>query len=545
MRSGQPGSALRQLRALFAAGTAAARTDGELLARYAARRAESAEAAASAEDAFAALVDRHGPMVWGVCRRVLGDAHEAEDAFQATFLILARKAGSVRVDGSLGRWLYGVAHRVAARARAECRRREGWMERAEPESSDDPAAAAEATEIRAVVGEELDRLPAKYRCPLELCNLLGMTYEEAARQLDWPVATVKSRLARGRDRLRRKLVRRGLAPAAAGAITSVAAEARAAVPAHLAHATARAAAMPGAVALPASITNLSEGVSSMMMWEKLRLVAAVAVVALGLSAHAISRAAPGGEAGVPQPPRAEGPGPAKAGDQPADPRWTRTLPCGATIEIVGVSDCPTGPTTWWRPDGSPCPALCDPADGRIQFDSGTLRAVVARVANVPDGAQNDWSIDQGGSSMRRQAVRGGKRVPGLSEVITVLPSEAAFATARFEVAAGPWKTMQTWGPSPGARGSRDASYVFSAPIPTREGTALSVSHNIQDKSVRLIAIEVGGREVPGKVLSGSGASDFHQLTVEFDLLPARITEFRLQARPFEKVDIAGIALRRR
>jgi Sigma-70 region 2 len=101
MGQGQPGSALRQLRALLSGGTTAALTDGELLERYKASRVESAEAATAAELAFAALVDRHGAMVWGVCRRVLGDAHEAEDAFQATFLILVRKARSVRVDGAL------------------------------------------------------------------------------------------------------------------------------------------------------------------------------------------------------------------------------------------------------------------------------------------------------------------------------------------------------------------------------------------------------------------------------------------------------------
>ena len=108
-------SALRQLRALFAAGGFTGLSDGELLERYTTKRAESADATTAAEMAFAALVDRHGAIVWGVCHRVLGDAHEAKDAFQATFLVLVRKARTVRVDGSLGRWLYGVAHRVASR----------------------------------------------------------------------------------------------------------------------------------------------------------------------------------------------------------------------------------------------------------------------------------------------------------------------------------------------------------------------------------------------------------------------------------------------
>src|SRR5262249_28186951 len=172
------------------------------------------EAGTAAETSFEALLDRHGPMVWGVCRRLLGDAHEAEDAFQATFLVLVRKAGSVRVDRSLGRWLYGVAHRVALRARSAAERRGSGIGRVPPASSDDPAGDVELRDLRDAVGAELDRLPAKYRCPVELCHLQGMTYDQAARQLNWPVATVKSRLTRGRLKLRERLARRGLAPSA-------------------------------------------------------------------------------------------------------------------------------------------------------------------------------------------------------------------------------------------------------------------------------------------------------------------------------------------
>src|SRR5580693_7904094 len=214
MPTGQLASTLRQIRALFGAGTAAGLSDGQLLDRFAARRAASAEAAVDAETAFAALVDRHGAMVWGVCRRVLGDAHEAEDAFQATFLVLVRKAGSVRVDGSLGRWLYGVAHRVALRARFEAERRGSGIGRPPANPCDDPVGEVELRDLCNTVGEELDRLPAKYRCPVELCHLQGMTYDQAARQLNWPVATVKSRLTKGRLRLRERLARRGLAPGA-------------------------------------------------------------------------------------------------------------------------------------------------------------------------------------------------------------------------------------------------------------------------------------------------------------------------------------------
>jgi Sigma-70 region 2 len=123
MDKGQPSSALRQLRALFADGTATGLSDRELLERYAAKRAESAEAATAAEAAFTALVDRHGAMVWGVCRRVLGDVHLTEDAFQATFLVLAHKAGSLHPGKPVAAWLYGVACRVAMEARRRNARR--------------------------------------------------------------------------------------------------------------------------------------------------------------------------------------------------------------------------------------------------------------------------------------------------------------------------------------------------------------------------------------------------------------------------------------
>src|SRR5262249_55695704 len=152
MGRGQRGCALRQLRALFAVGTATGLSDGELLELYTSRRAESAEAAKTAETAFAALMDRHGAVVWGVCHRMLGDAQEAEDAFQATFLVLLRKADSVRVDGSLGRWLYGVAHRVARRARSAAQRRSFGFGRTAPGPDIDPTGEVEISELRSVVG---------------------------------------------------------------------------------------------------------------------------------------------------------------------------------------------------------------------------------------------------------------------------------------------------------------------------------------------------------------------------------------------------------
>jgi RNA polymerase sigma factor (sigma-70 family) len=530
------------LRALFAAGTATGLTDRELLERYTARRAESAEAAAAAEMAFAALVDRHGAMVWGVCRRLLADTHEAEDAFQATFLVLVRKAGSVRVDGSLGRWLYGVAHRVALRARSEAERQGPGIGRVSPTSSDDPAGDVELRELRNAVSEELDRLPAKYRCPVELCHLQGMTYDQAARQLNWPVATFKSRLTRGRRRLRERLARRGLAPAmvAVGVAGPLSGEGRAAVPLALARSTVRAATGCATGSFPTAVTDLTQGVLKMMMWEKLKLVAVGALVAVGLTARALSQPAPDGENRAPRP--AE-----KLHEkQMGDPHWVRSLPCGASIEVMGVSSFPSRPDTWWRPDGTPLrPAPCDPNQPGISSSHGVPRLIVARLARIPDGADYQWSIAEAAGSSIQPATRGGKSLPGLSELMAMLPADAVTCTVRFQVAAGPWKTIEAWGKESGAIGSRSGpSYIFSGAIATKEGTVFSVTHDIQDKPVRIVAVSADGKEVPGEVRSVSGVRDFLQLVVQFNQPPEQIRKFRLQTRPYEGVEIPGIALKR-
>jgi RNA polymerase sigma factor (sigma-70 family) len=195
---------VRHIRRSVAAGRPV-QTDAQLLACFAAQRDEAA---------FAELVERHGPMVLGVCRRTLRCRHAAEDAFQATFLILARKAGTVHWSDSIAAWLYAVAQRVALKARTAAARR--GVRETELREVSDPSCPDESgwEELWPVVDEELGRLPEKCRMPLILCYLEGKTNEQAARELGWPIGTVWYELSRGRELLRARLARRGLAPTA-------------------------------------------------------------------------------------------------------------------------------------------------------------------------------------------------------------------------------------------------------------------------------------------------------------------------------------------
>jgi RNA polymerase sigma factor (sigma-70 family) len=210
-------NSLGGLRTLFGVGAIAHLTDGQLLERY------KTGGAGVAELAFAALIERHGPLVSHTCRSILRDEHEAQDAFQATFLILIRKAGSLWVEDSLGPWLHQVAYRAARSCRSAAARRTALerkvAERISP-GVDAVPPDAEGEDPGAVIHEEIERLPERYRAPIVLCDLEGRTHEQAARHLGCPVGTVKSRLSRGRERLRARLTRRGLdvpaAPLAVG-----------------------------------------------------------------------------------------------------------------------------------------------------------------------------------------------------------------------------------------------------------------------------------------------------------------------------------------
>jgi RNA polymerase sigma factor (sigma-70 family) len=232
MAKGRLTPILRHIHRLAGATSPDALSDGQLLERFVLYREEAA---------FELLVQRHGPLVWHLCQQVLRHAQDAEDAFQATFLVLARKAGSVRKQESVGSWLYGVASRLARKARVSIERRAAR----ERQAVDMPAPAARGEgswgEVERIVEEETQRLPAKCREPFVLCYLEGKTNEEAARLLGWPPGTVKTRLAQARELLRKRLARRGLT-LSTGLVAAVLAQGGAsAVPAALATATVQAA----------------------------------------------------------------------------------------------------------------------------------------------------------------------------------------------------------------------------------------------------------------------------------------------------------------
>ena len=281
MASGHPGDAVRQINRLFLDGTVGALTDGQLLERFATRRAEAAEAA------FEALVARHGPMVFRVCRGVLRDPHDVDDAFQATFLVLVRKARSIGERELLGPWLYGVAHRVARKARAVAARRsrkEGGI------VDDPPADVAEGAwlDLRPILHEELDRLPEKYRKPVVLCHLQGLTHSEAAAELAWPVGTVSVRLSRARKLLKERLTRRGLTVTATLWAAGLTLEgASAAVPASLIRSTAKAALQAStskilaAGTISAGAASLTKRTLTMMLASRLKWLIALVLGAAG------------------------------------------------------------------------------------------------------------------------------------------------------------------------------------------------------------------------------------------------------------------------
>jgi RNA polymerase sigma-70 factor (ECF subfamily) len=254
-------------------------SDGQLLELFLARRDEAA---------FAELVRRHGPMVLGVCRRILGNSHDADDAFQATFLVLVRRAAAVRPRSRVGNFLYGVACRTALEARRAAARRRRKEASVMPRSEAPPA---EWSDLVPVLDQELRRLPDRYRAPLLLCDIEGKTRKEAAVELGWPEGTVSSRLARARALLARRLARHGLSLSAAVVAELLTQNALAAVPAPLVVSSVKAALLPSAgQAVGAAI--LAERVVRAMAMLKWKVATTVLLAGglLGLAAYQVGTA---------------------------------------------------------------------------------------------------------------------------------------------------------------------------------------------------------------------------------------------------------------
>ena len=308
MGIGRDGTVRRQLRTLFNVGAVRELTDGQLLERFATERGEAAELA------FAVLVERHGPMVMRVCRGVLADADAAQDAFQATFLVLVKRGRGLWVRDSIGPWLHQVAYRTARCARATAARRRRLERRAA--LSEEDVRPERDFELERLLHEEIDRLPERYRAPVVLCDLEGRTYEQAARHLGWPVGSVKSRLSRGRERLRARLIGRGVGGALGPLAVVGAFKAPAlSIPPALLDAT-TAAAVRFAVmgtAFRGSAVTLAEGVLRTMTMTQWWKVVTVLVVA-GATASAVEWIGPGDGPGAQVP--AASPKAANAGEGP-------------------------------------------------------------------------------------------------------------------------------------------------------------------------------------------------------------------------------------
>ncbi len=419
-----------------AAGPAAGRSTADLLDCFA-RRGDGAT--------FAALLQRHGPLVWGVCRRRLRDRHLAEDAFQATFLILARRAATIRRPESLGCWLYNVARSVMARMRAPATLPQPDLEAAAPSQLD----TLTVRECLAVLDEELGRLPERLRAPLVPCYLDGRTRDEAAAALGWSLGTFKRRLEQGRAALRSRLERRGVGLPAV-LLPSVLAECGpgGAVPAGFTAATVRAAAAYTSGALAGPACTVANGVVRALVWAKLR--SATLLLAGPFIAALAGWGAWTQGAGQLSPPDADAKAPkALAADGgPAPPRTDAhgdPLPPGAFARL-GTTRF-VGDTVVFSPDGATLLTRTRRAGLRL-LDADTGRELAA-VADVNSGRQSAGPVD----------------------IVGVLPDGKAV------VAVGTFLPLSLWGVKAGRRlrtfGDAAGEARFTAAAVTADGRWLA------------------------------------------------------------------------
>jgi RNA polymerase sigma factor (sigma-70 family) len=425
-------------------------SDQRLLERFAATRDEAA---------FAALVERHGRLVWGVCRRVLGEASAAEDAFQAAFVLLARRPDAVRLRASVGSFLYGAAYRLALKARTAAARRRAHERRA-VELRPTPTPADPAwRELMAVLDEELRRLPDVYRAPLVACFLQGRTRDEAARELGWSVGTLRRRLDRGRELLRLRLTRRGATLAAGLCATALAPEAMAVVPPALATAAARSAAGGPVVPAVAALLPAAGPV-------RLKVLGGLAVLLGALAAGTGFLGSPhAGPAPAAEPPAAS----------PAETVASEPLPEGAIArlgtlrfrqgeDVLRLAYAPDGKTILSQGQRAVC--LWDTATGERR---GELRAPPAENGSFATPVVAAATV---GSDGRTAVTVLTNRNP-MRELVQVWDLESRTVRRQFEFRTEPQDTV---------RGAE--KYAFSA-----DGIRLAVRES--DNSVRLVDVEAG------------------------------------------------------
>ena len=331
MATGQLSTVVDHLHKLAGGAQEGDASDAELLERFAARRDEAA---------FAALVKRHGPMVLAACRRVLGNLADAEDAFQATFLVLARKAGAIQRRAALANWLHGVALHVALRARASACARRRHEQRVPNMPRQDFLNTVVWRELQPILDEEVQALPETCRTAFVLCYLEGKTYEEAARHLDCPTGTLSRKLARARQLLRLRLTRRGLV-LPAGMLAAVLSQqtAPASVPAALIASTVKTALRSAAGAIPARVAALAEGGLQAMKTSKMKVALALLLTAgLALAgATTLARSAPAETAGPGQAARAAPQTPNPGPGAPTSPKAEGAKGAGEAAKNMAVS----------------------------------------------------------------------------------------------------------------------------------------------------------------------------------------------------------------
>jgi RNA polymerase sigma factor (sigma-70 family) len=419
-------------------------TDAHLLQRYLEWHDEAA---------FGAIVRRHGRMVLRVCRGVLHSHHDAEDAFQATFLVLARSAASIRAGSSLSSWLYGVAYRVARNARRASDRRQAHEREARPVAHTRTDLDPALRELQQILAEEVSRLPQTYRAAFVLCCLEGKSKAEAAAQLGWKEGTVSGRLARARERIRQRLTRRGLSLAAVLCAGALSADDALAVPPPLVRTTINAAlgtAATGAAAgaIPARVADLAEGVTKAMFVNRVRVVTvlalAVGVVAAGAGVL-ICRSAAAGAAREAAPPAAAT---ASAGAATADRPRTEAPPAAEVSgRVLDPDGRPLAGARLYLLEGD-CAGKAPPAVRATTDDDGRFRLTPADNGKVlfaaADGCGPAWTRDFGkpGEVTLRLAK---DDVPITGRVVDLEGRPLAGATVRLQQLKAPLQgTLDAW-----------------------------------------------------------------------------------------------------